>query len=112
MDFFISVPSKVIIETLREQVAELEHLEAIGTLIPTCVNASNVAKRFETNRCRLNLSLNHHAEVAALPPAMPMRAYRWDGEAFRCECLGGSPTCRCCSSMICISLTNVGEEGG
>ena len=30
MDFFISVPSKGIIETLRERVAELEHLEASG----------------------------------------------------------------------------------
>jgi hypothetical protein len=30
MDFFISVPRKGIIETLRERVAELEHLEASG----------------------------------------------------------------------------------
>jgi hypothetical protein len=30
MDFFISVPPKGIIETLRERVAELEHLEASG----------------------------------------------------------------------------------
>jgi hypothetical protein len=34
MDFFISVPSKGIIETLRERLAELEHLEASGTSTP------------------------------------------------------------------------------
>jgi len=34
MDFFISVPPKGIIETLREQVAELEHLEASGASTP------------------------------------------------------------------------------
>ena len=34
MDFFISVPSKGIIETLREQLAELEHLEVIGASTP------------------------------------------------------------------------------
>jgi len=34
MDFFISVPSKGIIETLRERVAELEHLEAIRASTP------------------------------------------------------------------------------
>jgi len=35
----------------------------------TLVNVSNVAKKFESNRRRLNLSWSHHAEVAALPPA-------------------------------------------
>jgi len=34
MDFFISVPPKGIIETLRERVAELEHLEASGASTP------------------------------------------------------------------------------
>jgi hypothetical protein len=34
MDFFISVASKGIIETLRERLAELEHLEASGTSTP------------------------------------------------------------------------------
>ena len=34
MDFFISVPPKGIIETLREQLAELEHLEASGASTP------------------------------------------------------------------------------
>ena len=34
MDFLISVPSKGIIETLRERVAELEHLEAIRASTP------------------------------------------------------------------------------
>ena len=34
MDSFISVPSKGIIETLRERLAELEHLEASGASTP------------------------------------------------------------------------------
>jgi hypothetical protein len=34
MDFFISVASKGIIETLRERLAELEHLEVRGTSTP------------------------------------------------------------------------------
>ena len=34
MDFFISVASKGIIETLRERLAELEHLEASGASTP------------------------------------------------------------------------------
>jgi hypothetical protein len=34
MDFFISVPPKGIIETLRERLAELEHLEASGASTP------------------------------------------------------------------------------
>ena len=34
MDFFISVASKGIIETLRERLAELEHIEASGTSTP------------------------------------------------------------------------------
>jgi len=34
MDFFISVPPKGIIETLRNRLAELEHLEASGTSTP------------------------------------------------------------------------------
>ena len=39
-----------------------------GPAYQTCVNASNVSKRFESNRRRLNLSFKHHAEVAALQP--------------------------------------------
>ncbi len=34
MDFFISVASKGIIETLHERLAELEHLEASGASTP------------------------------------------------------------------------------
>jgi len=34
MDFFISVAPKGIIETLRERLAELEHLEVSGTSTP------------------------------------------------------------------------------
>jgi len=34
MDFFISVAPKGIIETLRERLAELEHLEAIRASTP------------------------------------------------------------------------------
>ena len=34
MDSFISVPSKGIIKTLRERLAELEHLEMIGASTP------------------------------------------------------------------------------
>lgn len=39
-----------------------------GPAFQTCVNASKVCKRFETNRRRLVLSFSHHAEVASLPP--------------------------------------------
>jgi hypothetical protein len=37
------------------------------------VDAGNERKKFETKRRRLDLSFNHHHEVAALPPPKPTR---------------------------------------
>ena len=37
------------------------------------VDAGNECKKFETKRRRLDLSFNHHHEVAALPPPKPTR---------------------------------------
>lgn len=39
-----------------------------GPEYQTCINASNVAQKFESNRRRLDLSFKHHAEVASLSP--------------------------------------------
>jgi hypothetical protein len=50
----------------RKAIVDAEDWE--GPAYQTCVNASNIAKRFEHNRRRLDLTFNHHAEVAALPP--------------------------------------------
>jgi N6-adenosine-specific RNA methylase IME4 len=48
-----------------------------GPAHQTCVNASNVSKRFDFNRRRLNLTFAHHAEVAALPPAEADELLDW-----------------------------------
>jgi hypothetical protein len=49
----------------RKALVEAEDWD--GPKFQTCVNASNVAKSFETNRRRLVLAFSHHAEVAAMP---------------------------------------------
>jgi hypothetical protein len=50
----------------RKAMVEAEDWE--GPAYQTCFNAWNIAKRFEINRRRLNLSFTHHAEVAGLAP--------------------------------------------
>ena len=49
-----------------------------GPEYQTCVNASNVSRKFplESNRRRLDLTFKHHAEVAALSAAERMARYR------------------------------------
>ena len=68
-----------------------------GPAFQTCVNAANVAEKFETNRRRLDLSFSHHAGAAAfksrvtrshLSPLLgegacerwPGRSYTWRSE--------------------------------
>jgi hypothetical protein len=50
---------------------EAEDWEAPG--YQSRVDAGNECKKFETKRRRLDLSFNHHHEVAALPPPKPTR---------------------------------------
>lgn len=50
-----------------ERKAVLESDDWNGPAFQTCVNASNVCKKFETNRRRLVVPFNHFAELAALP---------------------------------------------
>src|SRR5450759_117289 len=51
----------------RKAIFEAEGWE--GSAYQTCGNAASVASAFEMSRRRDNLSFNHDAEVAALPPA-------------------------------------------
>ena len=63
----------------RKAIVEAEDWE--GPAYQTCVNASNVARRFESNRRRLNLSFAHHAEVAALTTADANALLDWAEDA-------------------------------
>ena len=65
----------------RKAVVEAEDWD--GPAFQTCVNASNVAQRFETNRRRLVLSFAHHAEVAALTPEDADGLLDWCEETLR-----------------------------
>jgi hypothetical protein len=65
----------------RKAIVEAEDWE--GPAYQTCVNASNVAKRFESNRRRLDLTFKHHAEVVALPPAEADSLLDWCEETIQ-----------------------------
>jgi hypothetical protein len=51
----------------RKAIVDAEDWE--GPAYQTCRDSAWVASRFELSRRKDNLTFNHHAEVAALPPA-------------------------------------------
>jgi hypothetical protein len=54
-----------------------------GPAFQTCMNTSNVCKRFETNRRRLLLPFSHHVELAALPPDEADELLDWCEEPLK-----------------------------
>jgi hypothetical protein len=55
------------------QLVAVEAEDWKGQAFHSRVDAGNECKKFETKRRRLDLSFNHHREVAALPPPEPTR---------------------------------------
>lgn len=61
----------------------VESDEWTGPAYQTCVNAKNVCAKFESNRRRLNVGFNHHAECASLPDAECDQLLDWCEDEYR-----------------------------
>ena len=59
----------------RKALVESDEWE--GPSYQTCFNASNVCKKFESNRRRLSVPFGHHAEVASLPAEEADKILDW-----------------------------------
>jgi hypothetical protein len=66
----------------------LESKDWGGPAYATCRKVGSIARRFEYNRRRLDLSFKHHAEVASLPPAEADALLDWCEEPLQ---TGGKP---------------------